>query len=64
MKEVIRSEVSAGKGPMGLAASFVSLGCHVTGETRTQRQIAYAAGVTEVTIRNISRDLKDRFLLN
>lgn len=64
MKEVIRSEVSAGKGPMGLAATVVSLGCHVTGETRTQRQIAYAAGVTEVTIRNISKQLKDRLLLN
>ncbi len=59
MDKVIRSRVSAGKGPMGLAATVVYFSCHVNGETKTQREIAKAAGVTDVTIRNISGILKN-----
>jgi len=59
MDKVIRSRVSAGKGPMGLAATVVYFACHVNGESKTQREIAKAAGVTDVTIRNISRILKN-----
>jgi transcription initiation factor TFIIB len=59
MDKVIRSRVSAGKGPMGLAATVVYFSCHVNGESKTQREIAKAAGVTDVTIRNISRILKN-----
>ena len=64
MNAANKSEISAGKNPMGVAATVVYLACHVTGESATQREIAYAAGVTEVTIRNIHIDLKHRFLLN
>ncbi|MFL6320919.1 MAG: transcription initiation factor IIB, partial [Nitrososphaeraceae archaeon] len=51
---------SAGKNPMGLAATILYLSCLKTGENKTQLDIAQAAGVTEVTLRNRYKDLKSR----
>ncbi|MDG7007235.1 MAG: transcription initiation factor IIB [Nitrososphaerota archaeon] len=45
-------EISAGKMPMGLAASSLYLAGVLEGEKRTQKEIAEAAEVTEVTVRN------------
>jgi transcription initiation factor TFIIB len=42
---------------MGLAASILYIACEETGENKTQKNIAKAAGVTEVTIKNRIRDL-------
>ena len=58
MKEVIEKQISAGKKPMGLAATVLYLSCLKTGEDTTQIQMADAAGVTEVTVRNLLRELK------
>ncbi|MBV9177685.1 MAG: transcription initiation factor IIB, partial [Nitrososphaeraceae archaeon] len=58
MKEVSKKEISAGKDPMGLAATILYISCLKTGEVRTQTQIAHASGVTEVTVRNRLKDLK------
>ena len=58
MKNVTKSGISAGKDPMGLAASVLYLACLNTGETKTQTDIAEAAGVTEVTVRNRYKNLK------
>jgi transcription initiation factor TFIIB len=52
-----RSKIPAGKDPMGLAASILYIACKDTAENKTQRDMAKAAGVTEVTIRNRVRDL-------
>jgi len=52
-------ELSAGKDPMGLAAAALYLSCVINGENKTQKDIAVAAGVTEVTIRNRYKGLKD-----
>jgi transcription initiation factor TFIIB len=52
-----RSKISAGKDPMALAASILYIACKETAENKTQRDMAKAAGVTEVTIRNRVRDL-------
>jgi transcription initiation factor TFIIB len=43
---------------MGLAASALYLATRYTKEYNTQAEIAKAAGVTEVTVRNRSKDLK------
>jgi transcription initiation factor TFIIB len=64
MHSVTRSGISAGKDPMGLAASVLYLSCLNTGESRTQMDIADAASVTEVTIRNRYKNLKRQLLLN
>ena len=58
MNNVTKREISAGKDPMGLAASVLYLSSINTGENITQNNIAYAAGVTEVTLRNRVKDLK------
>jgi transcription initiation factor TFIIB len=58
MRDVTKSGISAGKDPMGLAASVLYLACLNTGETKTQTDIAEAAGVTEVTVRNRYKNLK------
>ena len=63
MHDVTKREISAGKNPMGLAASVLYLSCLKTGEYRKQINFAEAAGVTEVTIRNICRNLKNPPLL-
>ena len=63
MNELVQKELSAGKDPMGLAATVLYLSCLINGETRTQKDIAAAAGVTEVTLRNRLNDLRNRLHL-
>lgn len=60
MNTVTKTGISAGKDPMGLAASVLYLACLSTGENRTQTDIADAAGVTEVTVRNRYKSLKSQ----
>jgi transcription initiation factor TFIIB len=63
MCEVTKRELSAGKDPMGLAASVLYLASHMTRDYTTQIEIAEAAAVTEVTLRNRSKDLRDKLKL-
>jgi transcription initiation factor TFIIB len=63
MNIVTKKEFSAGKDPMGMAASVLYLASLKNGENITQKHIANAAGVTEVTVRNRAKDLKDKFLI-
>jgi transcription initiation factor TFIIB len=58
MRQVIAMQVSAGKGPMGIAATVLYVACLQAGETKTQKELSIAAGVTEVTIRNRYSELK------
>jgi transcription initiation factor TFIIB len=58
MYDLNRKEVPAGKDPMGIAATVLYIACLYTGEKRTQTDIAQAAGVTEVTLRNRYRQIK------
>ena len=64
MKEVTDREIPAGKDPMGMAASVLYISCLKTGEDKTQIQLATAAGVTDVTVRNRYKDLKSKHQLN
>ena len=64
MDNVMKEEISAGKDPMGLAASVLYLSSIKTGESVTQMSIAKAAGVTEVTVRNRLKDLKSKLRLD
>jgi transcription initiation factor TFIIB len=58
MNEVAEKEISVGKNPMGLAATVLYVSCLKTGENKAQKDIAGAAGVTEVTLRNRFKDIK------
>jgi transcription initiation factor TFIIB len=60
MNEVTEKQISAGKNPMGFAATILYLSCLKTGENKTQTDIAQAAGVTDVTIRNRFKELKSK----
>jgi transcription initiation factor TFIIB len=58
MSELLRKKtLTAGKDPMGLAASILYIASKETGDTKTQKDMAIAANVTEVTIRNRIRAL-------
>lgn len=58
LKKAHEARVSTGKHPMGMAATALYMACKIEGEHRTQREIANAADITEVTIRNRYNDLK------
>ena len=64
MRDIMKNELSAGKNPVGLAATVLYLACIISNENRTQKNIADAAGVTEVTIRNRFKDLKSKAGVN
>jgi len=57
LERALNSGMIAGKSPLSLAAAAVYIACALTDNKRTQRQIAEVAGVTEVTIRNRSKEL-------
>jgi transcription initiation factor TFIIB len=59
LKDANEMEITAGKDPMGLAAAALYLSCVLNGENTTQKVIAMAAGVTEVTIRNRYKGLRE-----
>jgi transcription initiation factor TFIIB len=54
---------SAGKDPMGMAAAALYIACLQNDEKITQKDIAEAAGVTEVTVRNRYKSLKKQLNL-
>jgi transcription initiation factor TFIIB len=58
LKKAGETKTSAGKDPMGLAAAALYVACVLEGENKTQKDVAEAAGVTEVTIRNRYKGLK------
>jgi len=58
LNEAKQKRVSAGKDPMGLAAAVLYIACMQADEKKTQKDIADAAGVTEVTVRNRYKTLK------
>ena len=58
LKKAEDEKIIAGKDPMGLTASALYVASLETGENITQKILAEASGVTEVTIRNRSKNLK------
>jgi len=67
LKEAEEKGLTSGKGPMGIAAAVLYVSTLINNEKKTQRDVAKAAGITEVTIRNRYKELyealnlKDRF---
>jgi len=57
MNEAKRRYATTGKDPSGLAAAIIYLSARMLKEKATQAQLAKAANVTEVTVRNRKRDL-------
>jgi transcription initiation factor TFIIB len=63
LKETQERKESAGKDPMGLAAAALYFSCVKYGVSITQHDIAEASGVTEVTIRNRYKGLREAKIL-
>jgi transcription initiation factor TFIIB len=63
MSHIKETKYPCGKKPMALAATILYVACSKTGEYISQKEIAKAAGVTDVTIRARFRDLKARNLV-
>jgi len=64
IKEAEKKRVVSGKDPMGMAAAALYIACVLEGEKKTQKDLAEAAGVTEVTVRNRYRGLKEALNLD
>jgi transcription initiation factor TFIIB len=58
-EEVIDKEITAGKQPNAMVATVLYLSSLRNNERITQKDIATASGVKEVTIRNRFKDLKN-----
>jgi transcription initiation factor TFIIB len=58
LRDAKSARAAAGKDPMGLAAAALYIACLQKDEKKTQKDIAEAAGVTEVTVRNRYKSLK------
>ena len=63
LREARDKRAAAGKDPMGLAAAALYIACLQSNEKKTQKDIAEAAGVTEVTVRNRYKTLKRQLKL-
>ncbi len=59
LRKAKQNDYVAGKNPMSLAGTALYLSCVKMKEDRSQKEIAQAANITEVTIRNRSKGIKD-----
>ncbi|MHA1143542.1 MAG: transcription initiation factor IIB [Candidatus Helarchaeota archaeon] len=53
----IKNGLLSGRGPMGICAAAIYISCILNDDRRTQSQVAKAAGITEVTIRNRYKEI-------
>jgi len=64
LREAKRKRIIVGKDPSGIAAAVLYIACQLKGEKMTHMDIAAAAGVTEVTVRNRKKDLMGKLDLS
>ena len=57
-------KLTSGRGPTGIAAAASYIASVLTGEKKTQREIAEIAQVTEVTIRNRYKELVEKLIFS
>jgi transcription initiation factor TFIIB len=58
IRKATKQGLISGRGPTGVAAASLYIASAMHGDTKTQKEVADVAGVTEVTIRNRYRELK------
>ncbi|MDH5689767.1 MAG: transcription initiation factor IIB [Candidatus Bathyarchaeota archaeon] len=63
LREAKRKRITMGKDPMGVAAAVLYIACQLKGKNVTQKEIADASAVTEVTIRNRKKELAEKLNL-
>jgi transcription initiation factor TFIIB len=55
-----KEKLTSGRGPKSIAAAACYIASILTGERKTQREVAEAADLTEVTIRNRYKEMSER----
>jgi transcription initiation factor TFIIB len=60
LRKAKRKRLTMGKDPVGVASAVLYIACQKEGENVTQKEIAEAAGVTEVTLRNRKKELVEK----
>lgn len=60
LDDASKYDVTSGKGPIGVAAAALYISAVLAGERKTQREVADAIGVTEVTIRNRYKEIVEK----
>ena len=63
LKAAEKLRLTSGRGPKGVASAASYIASTVVGERRTQREVAEAADITEVTIRNRYKEIMKRLLI-
>ena len=63
LRDARQKRFSVGKDPMGMAAAALYIACVQNNEKITQKEVAEAAGVTEVTVRNRYKALRKQLNL-
>lgn len=61
LRQASLMRLTVGRGPAGIAAACVYISSRITGDLRTQGDIAREAQVTEVTVRNRYKELIECF---
>ncbi len=64
LKEATKKGLTSGRGPTGVAAAAIYIASVLSGERRTQRDVADVARVTEVTVRNRYKELCEKLGLD
>jgi len=64
LRKAKRKRITIGKDPMGVAAAVLYIACQLKGKNVSQREIADAADVTEVTLRNRKKELMKKLNIN
>jgi transcription initiation factor TFIIB len=64
LKKAVKTGLTSGRGPTGVAAAAIYIASVLCGERRTQRDVADVARVTEVTVRNRYKELCDKLGLD
>jgi transcription initiation factor TFIIB len=57
LQKAKRKRITVGKDPAGVAAAVLYIACQIKGKNVTQKEIAEAAGRTEVTLRNRKKEI-------
>jgi len=64
LKKAQKESVTSGKAPTGVAAAAIYIACLLTNEETTQREMANAISLTEVTLRNRQKEIIEKLKIN
>jgi transcription initiation factor TFIIB len=60
IKKALETDIGSGRGPIGIAASAIYIAAILCDDKKTQKDIAAATGVTEVTLRVRYKEIADK----